>query len=100
MACNPSPPKRWRAFNEDNVQRVPEAEGVFQLSDGNHQVLWIKGTANLRQELLRALRDQETAAWFDFEEDKMYSSRESELIQQYLQEHGRMPAGSRDEDLF
>jgi hypothetical protein len=47
-----------------------------------------------------ALRDQEKAAWFDFEEDKMYSSRESELIQQYLQEHGRMPAGSGDEGLF
>jgi NADPH-dependent glutamate synthase beta subunit-like oxidoreductase len=100
MACNPSHPKRWLAFNGDNVQRIPEAEGVFQLSDGNHQVIWIKGTANLRQELLMALRDQENAAWFDFEEDKMYSRRESELIQKYLQEHGRMPAGSGDEDLF
>jgi len=29
----------------------------------------------------------------------MYSQRESELIQQYLQEHGEMPGGG-DDDLF
>ncbi len=101
MASNPSPPEKWLAFNEDNVQQVPEDEGVFQLYDGDHNVLSIKGTANLRQELLRALEDNDKAAWFDFEEDKMYSKRESELIQKYLQEHGQMPGGgSDDEDLF
>jgi len=31
---------------------------------------------------------------------KMYSMRESELIQQYLQEHGKMPGGGEDDDLF
>ena len=101
MACNPSPPEKWLAFNEDNVQQVPEDEGVFQLYDGDHNVLSIKGTANLRQELVRALEDKDKAAWFDFEEDKMYSKRESELIQKYLQEHGQMPGGgSDDEDFF
>jgi hypothetical protein len=102
MACNPSPPpKKWLAVNEKNLQQVPEAEGVFQLWDRDHNVLWIKGTANLRQELLRAIEDHDQAAGFDFEEDKMYSKRESELIQRYLQEHGRMPGGgSEDEDLF
>jgi hypothetical protein len=29
----------------------------------------------------------------------MYSKRESELIQEYLQQHGRMPAGEGDDDL-
>jgi NADPH-dependent glutamate synthase beta subunit-like oxidoreductase len=101
MASNPSPPEKWLAFNEDNVQQVPEDEGVFQLYDGDHNVLSIKGTTNLRQELLRALEDNDKAAWFDFDEDKMYSKRESELIQKYLQEHGQMPGGgSDDEDLF
>ena len=28
-----------------------------------------------------------------YEEDKMYSKRESELIQVYLQKHGQMPPG-------
>jgi formate dehydrogenase (NADP+) beta subunit len=101
MACNPSPPEKWLAFNDGNVRQVPEAEGVFRLSDGDHNVLWIKGTPNLRQELLGVLEDDVKAAWFDFEEDKMYSKRESELIQKYVREHGRMPGGgSEDEDLF
>jgi len=101
MARNPLPPEELLVFNEDNVRQVHEAEGVFRLCDRDHKVICIKGTANLRQELLRALRDQNKAAWFDFEEHKMYSKRESELIQKYLQEHGRMPGGgSEDEDLF
>ena len=101
MACNPSPPKKLLAFNEDNVQQVPKEEGVFQLYDGDYNVLSIKGTANLRQELLKALGKNDKAAWFDFKEDKMYSKRESELIQKYVQEHGQMPGGgSEDEGLF
>ena len=52
--------------------------------------------------ILEQLEENEKAAWFEFEEDKMYSQRESELIQQYLQEHGEMPGGGDDEldDLF
>jgi formate dehydrogenase (NADP+) beta subunit len=101
MACNPSPPEKRLVFSEDNVQQVPEGEGVFRLYDREHHVLSIKGTANLRQELLRALQDNDTVVWFNYEEGKMYSKRESELIQKYLHEHGRMPGGgSEDEDLF
>jgi Pyridine nucleotide-disulphide oxidoreductase len=100
-ACNPSPPGKRLALNEDNVQQVPEAEGVFRLYDGDRNVLSIRGTASLRQELLKALEGKNNATWFDFVEDKMYSKRESELIQKYVQEHGRMPGGgSEDEDLF
>jgi hypothetical protein len=101
MACNPAPPKKCFSFNEENVQQVPEAEGVLQLFGRDHNVLRIKGTANLRQELLRAIEDKDQAVWFDFEKDKMYSKRESELIQKVLQEHGRMPGnGWEEEGLF
>ncbi len=81
---------------------MPEGEGVFQLYDDGKRVIFIKGTGALRQSLLEALEDYETASWFDFEEDKMYSQRESELIQRYLQEHGEMPGlGASDlDDLF
>ena len=41
--------------------------------------------------LLEEPEDNDKAAWFEYEEDKMYSQRESELIQKYLQEHGEMP---------
>jgi len=98
---NPLPPGRQLAFNKDKVEQVPEAEGVYRLYDGERRVRTIKGTANLRQDLLRAIEEGEKAAWFDFEKSPMYSLRESELIQAYLQEHGHMPGGARDdEDLF
>lgn len=100
MDCNPSPPVSVLPFNEESIQQVPETEGVFQLLDEDHTVLVIKGTANLRLELLQALEDNDNAALFEFEEDKMYSKRESELIQRYLQEHGQMPGGDDDDDLF
>jgi NADPH-dependent glutamate synthase beta subunit-like oxidoreductase len=102
MNCNPSPPEKSVAFNEEEISEVPDAEGVYQLLDDEHNVLSIKGTANLRESLLEELEENEKAAWFEFEEDKMYSKRESELIQQYLQTHGEMPGGgdSNLDDLF
>jgi NADH dehydrogenase FAD-containing subunit len=98
LGCNPAPPRNWLPFDEENINQVPAAEGVFQLLDETHNVLAIKGTRNLREELMTALEDN-AAAWFEYEEDKMYSRRESELIQKYLQAHGAMPGGSGD-DLF
>jgi len=98
LESNPSPPEKILGFNEENINQAPEDEGVFQLYDDQKKVISIKGTGTLRQSLLEALEDYENASWFDFEEDKMYSQRESELIQQYLQEHGEMPGGG-DSDL-
>jgi hypothetical protein len=98
MGCNPSPPEKTITFKEENIRQIPEAEGVFQLYDQEHNILAIKGAANLRKEILLALKDYGKAAWFDFEEDKMYSKRESELIQKYLQEHGKMAGSGMDED--
>ncbi|UCG07156.1 MAG: FAD-dependent oxidoreductase, partial [Desulfobacterales bacterium] len=102
LGCNPAPPGHGFPFDEEHINDVPEEEGVFQLYDEERNVLAIKGTANLRQELLLALEDNQKAAWFEFEEDKMYSKRESELIQKYLQGHGEMPGGGADDlaDLF
>jgi len=98
LGSNPSPPEKILAFNEEHIAQVPEAEGVYQLYDDEKNVLAIKGTPDLRKGLLEDIEDGSSAAWFDFEEDKMYSQRESELIQQYLQEHGEMP-GRGDSDL-
>jgi formate dehydrogenase (NADP+) beta subunit len=100
IGSNPSPPRKVIAFNEESVREVPPAEGVFLLYDGDRNVLAIKGTADLRRELLFSLEENEKAAWFEFELSKMYSKRESELIQRHLQEHGLMPGGEGDDDLF
>ena len=40
----------------------------------------------------------EKAHFFVWEEYQMYTKRESELIQQYLQQHGRLPGTGADLD--
>ncbi len=102
LCSNPAPPEKIAAFDEEHVNDVPETEGVYQLYDEEHNVLAIKGTANLRESLLEALEENAKATGFYSEEDKMYSQRESELIQAYLQEYGKMPGGGDDDldDLF
>jgi len=99
LGCNPPPPQHIMAFTRENIERAPEGEGVYRLFDEDRNVLVIKGTASLRRDLLNQREDNGRAVWFEYEEDKMYSKRESELIQRYLQEHGEMPGGD-DDDLF
>ncbi len=96
---NASPPARLLPFNRDCVAGVPDAEGVYQLLDPEHNVVAVKGSQSLRASLFAALGESPDAAWFEFEENKMYSMRESELIQRYLQQHGKMP-GADEDDLF
>lgn len=102
LGCNPAPPQAWQPFDEGHVKAVPDSEGVFQLLDAGHNVLAIKGTANLRRDLLHALDENDTATRFVYEKDKMFSRRESELIQKYLQQYGEMPGGGGDDldDLY
>ncbi len=98
------PPKKelLNEFVPENIESVPEKEGVYQLLDEQENVLCIKGTMNLQQELQDKLEVYEKARFFMYELEQMYTKRESELIQQYLQEHGEMPGGGEDEldDLF
>ena len=62
----------------------------------------IKGVENLRQGLTEQIERGGDAVAFIFEEAAMYTSRESQMMQAYLQEHGKMPGGGSDEldDLF
>jgi formate dehydrogenase beta subunit len=99
ISCNPPPPRHVMAFNAENVAPVHETEGVYQLLDGGHRILAIKGTPHLRRSLLEALGNDSSARFFAFEEDKMFSKRESELIQKYLQRYGKMPGGGGDDEL-
>jgi len=95
------PPEPWLPFDAHNVSAVPEVEGVFQLLDGEKEVLYIKGTMNLRQDLEEQLLAQERARYFIYEEDPMYTKRESELLQKFLGQHGRLPEGHDElEDLY
>ncbi len=97
------PPKKklWIEFSPENVAAVPEVEGLFQLLDENEKVIYIKGTMNLHKEIEEQLETNENARYFMYEQDEMFTKKESELLQQYIAEHGEMPEGNRElDDLF
>ena len=85
------PPEKWLEFSSDNVSTVPETSGVYQLLDEKKLIIYITGTPNLRRDLEQQLQTVKKARYFGYEEDPMYTKRESELIQKFLKEHGKMP---------
>ena len=65
------------------------------------EVFLIKGTDNMQKTLLEFYNDGKEAKYFIHEFDPLFSKRESELVQQYLQKHGKMPdSGDGLDDLF
>ena len=100
LGRSPAPPRPWLPFDEEHVKPVPAAEGVYMLMDAARNVLTIKGTANLRHALLMAMTDNQKAVLFEYAADKMFSKRESELIQKYVREHGQLPGDDDLDDLI
>lgn len=98
----PEPLERWLPFKEESLTAVPETEGAYRLLNENKDVIYIKGTMNLRKELEQQLATNTKAKHFIYEEAKMYTMRESELLQQYIKRHGRMPDQNMEieEDLY
>ncbi len=96
------PPQKWLELITDNVLLVPETEGAIQVLNENQEIILIQGTPNLRLALEEQLKTNTKACYFDYDEDPMYTKRESELLQQFMQEFGRFPEGNEDldDDLF
>ncbi len=95
------PAERWLDFDKQHVAAVSPVEGVYQLLDQAKQVLRIAGAADLRHALEEQLSENSKARYFIYEEAPMYTQRESELLQHFLQEHGRLPVGNDlGDDLF
>lgn len=96
------PPESWLEFSADTIAQAPEKEGVYELLDKNKEVLAITGVMNIRQGLEEQLAKNTAAKYFKYEEDPMFTKRESEMLQQYLQKHGKLPGGGAGEldDLF
>ena len=90
-----------RALYEDNFENVPSKEGVIQLLNDEKDIYHIKGSDNMKETLLEKFNNGEKAAYFIYEADPMFTKRESELLQQYLQKHGKLPNSGDDlDDLF
>ena len=95
------PPERWLVFCGENVEKVPEKEGVYVLYDEQKEIFQISGVENIRRELHEELEKGGVDRFFSYEEDEMYTGRERQLIQQYMKKHGKMPPGNDDlDDLF
>ena len=96
------PPQKWLELITDNILLVPETEGAIQVLNENQEIILIQGTPNLRLALEEQLKTNTKACYFDYDEDPMYTKRESELLQQFMQEFGRFPEGNEDldNDLF
>lgn len=100
VAAVPFPPEPWLELEPEVIATVPDCEGVIQLLDSNKEVMQISGTAAMRSALLQHLKSGQ-AAYFLFEEEKLYTKRESELLQTYLGSHGKLPKGNDlSDDLF
>lgn len=101
MASVIPPPERWIPLESSVLDTVPDKEGVYQLADEQKKILKIAGTRSLKESLEAELASGENLL-FCFDEDPMYTKRESELIQQYLQKYGELPGGGEGDldDLF
>jgi ferredoxin len=90
------PPEDRLPLTEESVLLVPDVGGVFRLLGRDGDVLQISGVLDLRAGLAEALGGSLAgeSAFFTYEEDGMYTQRESELLAQYLQEHGMLPRGN------
>lgn len=96
------PPQKWLELTIENIQDVSETEGAIQILNENQEIILIQGTQNMRLALEEQLSTNSNAHFFNYEEDPMFTKRESELLQQFMQEFGRFPEGNEDldDDLF
>ncbi len=85
------PPEENIEFTEENINNIPEVNGVYQLLDEKKETIYIRGADNVRTDLLEKLQSVEKARFFRYEEEAMYSTRENEILGQFLKKHGRLP---------
>jgi NADPH-dependent glutamate synthase beta subunit-like oxidoreductase len=102
IATTTLPPERWLEFARANIDRVPPVEGVLVLAGADRTPTVIKGVADVQAGLRERLAAGAVAAYFIWEAERLYTKRESELIQQHVQRFGKLPGGGDDElaDLF
>ena len=96
------PPDKWIPLGWHAIESITTVEGVYQIADADKKVLKIAGSADIKAALEGEIDNYDEGTLFCWEEDRMYSKRESELIQQHLQAFGEMPGGGDDDmdDLF
>ena len=88
--------KAWRPFDKVEVGKLSGQTGVFELADGDGNVLYIgmagaKTRFGLRGELEAELSKPGEATRFRVEVNTMYMTRYEELMMAYAASHGGLP---------
>ncbi len=96
------PPDKWQPLSLAALADIPHVEGVYELAGGDRKATKISGVPDVRAALEAECAGPSDGLLFCWEADRLYSKRESELIQQHLQQYGQMPGGGAGEldDLF
>lgn len=95
-------PDEQLPFDAQTIKtQVPNAGGVYTLYDEAGDVVEINGVADLNAGLLQEIETKD-AVRFEVDLDENFTSRETEMIEHYVNEHGHMPGMGGDDmdDLF
>ena len=85
------PPEENYDFTEETVLKIPEVNGVYRLLDEKGETIFIRGAEDIRKDLLEKLHSVGKARFFRYEEHDMYSTRENEILGEFLKKHGKLP---------
>lgn len=92
------PEVRLVVLKPENIEKVPQAEGVYRLWTRRGDLYQITGTDTLKTSLMEELKSKEGTHYFDYEENLMFTTRERQLIQKHLKKFGRLPPGNDEDD--
>ncbi len=85
----------WLDFKTEVIKTLPASSGVFELGDQAKNVLMIKGADNVQQTVLELKNSGEPSIekvlYVRFEEEFMYTQRETELLQAYMRVNKKQP---------
>ncbi len=96
--------KPWIVLAAEAVRALPGQLGVFELGDGEGNVLQIgyaggRSLFGLRSAIEAAGQRQRGARQFRYEVTMQYLTRYQELLMLHLADHGTLPEGNREEKL-
>ena len=85
--------KPWTRFTKQNVQKVPDVYGVYEIANAAKGTIYI-GSGKLRSRLLAHFKDIVGASYFRFEKTgslERARQKERALLWEYYYKHGKLP---------
>ena len=85
----------WNQLISWEIQHVPVTEGVYELADNSHSIIYIGRSNNLKRRLNEHLNTNDpcisAASYFKYEQTWRSEEREQELLDEYRRIYGRLP---------